>query len=191
MQSAQLRSKHNAQPPVMQDAYSENMSEETAGTAPRPYRATRRERLRQLVVEAGGASELGRICDTPKSHISAMLSGSRNVGDELATKLEQVMDKPDGWMDTPIDRAPPAQSSDSFVGEAISTYESQAMTRSSGLAKRLKAYLDWLDASQVPSAKLALARLMDGDLDEASTEAVLAKLDRATTLFRSEGHPSH
>lgn len=192
MQSAQLRAKHNAQLAVMQDAYSENMSEESASPhAPRPYRTTRRERLRQLVLEAGGASDLGRLSDTPKSHISAMLSGARNVGDELATKLEQVMDKPDGWMDTPIDRYKPAYIEEMGVGESTAPYAGEAVTRSSGLAKRLKSYLDWLDASQVPSAKAALVKLMDGDLDEASADAVLVKLDRATALFRSEGQASH
>lgn len=98
MQCAQLFPKHNAQQVVMQPAYSDRMKDE-ANSVERPYRLMRRLKLGQLVKEAGGATELGRLCDTPKSHISAMLSGARNVGDELATKLERVMDKPFGWMD--------------------------------------------------------------------------------------------
>lgn len=97
MQIAQLSAKHSAQLVVMQAAYSSNMNDEESPE--RPYRLTRRLKLGQLVREAGGASELGRLCDTPKSHISAMLSGARNVGDDLATKLERKMDKPLGWMD--------------------------------------------------------------------------------------------
>ena len=58
----------------------------------------RRGRLAALVAEAGGVA-LARLVGTPKSHISALVSGARGVGDELAAKLERHMQKPAGWMD--------------------------------------------------------------------------------------------
>lgn len=115
-----------------------------------------------------------------------MLSDARNVGDELATKLEQVMDKPIGWMDAPLDRYSPSSPDGLAVSEAHSAYQAQAVTRSCGLAKQIKDYIDWLDPSQVPSARTAIIKLLAGELDEASVESVLVKLDRATALFRSE-----
>jgi len=59
----------------------------------------RRERLAELVKEAGGASELARLAGTPKTHLSALQAGNRGIGDDLAAKFELVMDKPAGWMD--------------------------------------------------------------------------------------------
>ena len=56
-------------------------------------------RLAALVAEAGGSVALARLVGTPKSHISALMSGARGVGDELAAKLERHMQKPAGWMD--------------------------------------------------------------------------------------------
>lgn len=71
----------------------------------RPFRVSRRLRLSELAEEAGGVTKLALLAGTPKSHISAMTSGARNVGDDLATKLEKVMDKPLGWMDEPKEAA--------------------------------------------------------------------------------------
>lgn len=59
----------------------------------------RRTRLSALVNEAGGVAALGRLVGTPKSHVSALMSGARGVGDDLAAKLERQMQKPAGWMD--------------------------------------------------------------------------------------------
>jgi phage repressor protein C with HTH and peptisase S24 domain len=73
-----------------------------------PRHIRRQERLQELVEEAGGPAQLQRISGTPSSHISAMLSGNRGMGDQLAAKLEQAMGKPAGWMDEPS--APAADS---------------------------------------------------------------------------------
>lgn len=100
MHFAQLRRKHTATQTIMQDAYSAFMENDDA-LAPleRPSRLTRRLRLIDLIKEAGGPTQLALIVEIPKSHISAMQSGSRNVGDDLATKIESKMGKPFGWMD--------------------------------------------------------------------------------------------
>jgi DNA-directed RNA polymerase sigma subunit (sigma70/sigma32) len=72
----------------------------------RPYRVSRRLRLAALIKEAGGVTKLAEAAEVPKSHISAMSSGTRNVGDDLATKLETVMHKPVGWMDESSEASP-------------------------------------------------------------------------------------
>lgn len=64
----------------------------------RRYR--RRVRLIQLLNEYGGVAQIGREAGTPKSHLSAMASGSRGLGDILAAKLESTYGKPEGWFDT-------------------------------------------------------------------------------------------
>lgn len=79
----------------MSDAGNQNQAEKDE----RPYRVTRRANLAQLVAEEGGVTKFALVVETPKTHISAMLKGSRNVGDELATKIEQKLEKPHGWMD--------------------------------------------------------------------------------------------
>lgn len=91
----------------MQGAYDAGMqNDEDEASQVRPYRLARRKNLSLLIAEAGGASQLARLCDTPKSHISAMSHGARNVGDDLASKLESVMEKPAGWLDVPHDGEP-------------------------------------------------------------------------------------
>lgn len=69
----------------------------------RPMRMTRQARLKLLVDEAGSAAALERSTGTPRSHISAMLVGSKGMGDDLATRLELALGRPFGWMDMPVD----------------------------------------------------------------------------------------
>ena len=64
-----------------------------------PRRARRRERLAELISEVGSASKLATETGTPKSHISAMQSGARGLGDVLAEKLERHYGKNPGWFD--------------------------------------------------------------------------------------------
>lgn len=93
MHIAQLMTKHTAQLPVMQHAYPCGM----AISSLRHLR--RRSNLEALVKEFGGASALALHIGTPKTHISALLAGSRGIGDQLAAKLERKCEKPAGWMD--------------------------------------------------------------------------------------------
>lgn len=45
---------------------------------------------------------MARESGTPKSHFSAMVNGSRGMGDGLAAKLEALYAKPSGWFDQPL-----------------------------------------------------------------------------------------
>lgn len=58
-----------------------------------------------LIAEIGGKkSELAAMAETDPAYISQILSTTakkpRNIGDELARKLETACNKPRGWMDT-------------------------------------------------------------------------------------------
>ena len=62
--------------------------------------------LELLVAEAGSAAELARRAATNESYLSQIRrqfltpkGTPRNVGDDLAVKLEKGMEKPGGWMD--------------------------------------------------------------------------------------------
>jgi len=68
----------------------------------------RLQNLEILITEAGSALNLARRAGTSGSYLSQVrrqlptAKGTpRNMGDELANKLEQAMDKPEGWMDEP------------------------------------------------------------------------------------------
>lgn len=47
----------------------------------------------------GGATQVAIESGTPKSHISALVNGTRAVGDKLAAKFEALYGKPIGWFD--------------------------------------------------------------------------------------------
>lgn len=77
----------------MQFAYSSRMTIKS-------FRHLRRQaNLEVLVKEFGGPSAFADLVGTPKSHISALLSGARGVGDQLAAKIERKCNRPHGWMD--------------------------------------------------------------------------------------------
>ena len=67
----------------------------------------RLENLRQLVEEAGGATELAKKAGYKQpSYIYQILNQSaiqngkpKNIGSNMARKLEQAMGKEEGWMD--------------------------------------------------------------------------------------------
>lgn len=113
----------------------------------RPYRAARRANLAQLVSEEGGVTKFALLIDTPKTHISAMLKGNRNVGDELASKIEHRLDKPIGWMD---------QLQSSEVGRSpIEPGDPTPVTV-------LMRYLESINPVLLPSARELLHKLIDG-----------------------------
>lgn len=78
------------------------MDEALDGGRERPIRALRRKRLALLIAEYGGPKALGDKADTTDTHLIAMEKGRRNIGDKLATKLEEACGKPFGWMDGAI-----------------------------------------------------------------------------------------
>ena len=62
--------------------------------------------LERLIAEAGSAKRLARLAASSSSYLSQVRrrrrspAGSpRAVGDDLASRLERAMEKPDGWMD--------------------------------------------------------------------------------------------
>lgn len=64
-----------------------------------------------LIDEVGKKSDLAKIADTDPAYISQILSkkNPRNIGDDLARKLEKGCRKPRGWMDTYHDKTPTKQ----------------------------------------------------------------------------------
>lgn len=87
----------------MQAAYSDQMDDE------RPHRAIRRYWLKELLRENGGPKKLAAELGSPDTHLIACEKGRRNIGDDLATKIEVAAGKPFGWMDRPIPGAPQVQ----------------------------------------------------------------------------------
>lgn len=84
----------------MQVAYAPKMEITEQAKEESPRRLRRRLRLVQLLEEFGGVAQVGRELGTPKSHLSAMASGSRGLGDKLASKIEATYGKPTGWFDS-------------------------------------------------------------------------------------------
>lgn len=70
--------------------------------------AIRRENLLRLLEEAGTQERLAERCDVSHIYLNQIknmrpdpATGKiRNVGNQLARKLEKGMNKPEGWMDT-------------------------------------------------------------------------------------------
>ena len=81
MQSAQLMPEHIASRRNMQGAYPSHMAKERA------YRENRRQWLSLWADEVGGPKRLADLTDTVDTHITAVIKGRRNVGDDLAEKL--------------------------------------------------------------------------------------------------------
>jgi hypothetical protein len=61
----------------------------------------RLQNLRALAKSVGGVSALARKLQRSQSQISHLISSNpiKNIGDRLATEIESVFEKPDGWLD--------------------------------------------------------------------------------------------
>lgn len=94
----------------MQVAYPHEVVKERA------YRENRRQWLSVWADEAGGPKRLAELTDTVDTHITAILKGRRNVGDDLAEKLERKLGKPEGVMDFPAPGAPTTLDTDFLPG---------------------------------------------------------------------------
>jgi len=99
MQVAQLVAEHTAWGPTMQVAYARGMDE------PRPYRDYRRRHLSALIRRFGGPKALAaKLGATPDTHLIAIEQGRRQIGDDLASKLEDVAGMERGELDRrPVD----------------------------------------------------------------------------------------
>lgn len=64
----------------------------------RPYRTYRQQRLETLLTEAGGPKELMRLSEVTDTYLTACRKGKRFVGDDVAGRLEKVMDRPSGLL---------------------------------------------------------------------------------------------
>jgi SOS-response transcriptional repressor LexA len=80
----------------------------------RKYEQTRLKNLEILISEAGSAAQLARAVGTNSSYLSQVRNQlptrngtPRAIGDDLATKLETGMNKPQGWMDDNHDNQSP------------------------------------------------------------------------------------
>lgn len=71
-----------------------------------PRHRRRRLNLLALIAEEGGVTSLARLVGTPKSHLSAMSTGERGMGDALAAKIEEKCGKPPGWLDADPEAEP-------------------------------------------------------------------------------------
>ena len=78
----------------------------------------RRINLERLITEVGSAAALARLTDTDPAYLSQIRTKVRtprgtvrNIGENLARRLEEGTNKPYGWMDlahdTPDDKSPP------------------------------------------------------------------------------------
>ncbi len=63
--------------------------------------ARRRLRLRQLIEEQfeGNQLRMARAVDLSRSHIRRALAGGVNLGEHAASRIEQMLGLPHGWMD--------------------------------------------------------------------------------------------
>lgn len=64
--------------------------------------ARRRLRLRQLIEERfeGNQSRMARAVDISRTQIRTALTGGVNLGEHAASRIEEKLGLPDGWMDS-------------------------------------------------------------------------------------------
>lgn len=95
MQIAQLIPEHNASFETMQPAYPMRVEEKDR----RPYRLLRQQWMQHYQNQVGGPGALAAALDSTDTHITAMVKGRRNVGDDLADKLEETFSLLPGTID--------------------------------------------------------------------------------------------
>lgn len=109
----------------MQVAYAPLMPKDRA------YRDHRRYWLARWVAELGGPKAFAQAVETVDTHVTAMLKGRRNVGDELAERIERKLGREAGDMD----REPPQDagenvtiSSPTMAGEPTPAFQVRRIT---------------------------------------------------------------
>ena len=163
MQVASLMTKHTASPATMQVAYADVMEE-----VRRPYRINRQLWLEHWLQKKGGPKKVAELLDSVDTHLTAMAKGRRNVGDELATKMEEAFGLDPGDMD----RAPPGPIQKSaqtgkinagdvvdFLAERLIALEEDARTE---IAKRVNVLATTPDSAM---GKQALLKSLIGRTD--------------------------
>ena len=94
MQIAPLITEHSALLITMQVAYPSSVEENR-----RPYRVRREKWLLHWLQEVGGPKALASALESTDTHLTAMSKGRRNVGDDLADKMEAHFGLPHGATD--------------------------------------------------------------------------------------------
>lgn len=85
----------------MQAAYPANMEK-----SQRPIRRIRQARMNEAAKLAGSQAALGLLLGIKKPYINAICNGKRDLGDELANRIEDALEKPRGWMDSDPEAQP-------------------------------------------------------------------------------------
>lgn len=144
MQVAQLIPEHNASLETMQPAYPMRVEQKDR----RPYRILRQQWMQHYQNAVGGPGALAAALDSTDTHITAMVKGRRNVGDDLADKLELTFNLSPGTIDA---RDPSGLSASQKVGEA------PAQPSAPTLAQALEVVMDAMAQS---TAKAELKQLL-------------------------------
>ena len=60
----------------------------------------RRLKLKKLELEYGSQVVLAEVIELSPARVNHLLTGQRNIGEKAARKIEQIIKKPIGWLDT-------------------------------------------------------------------------------------------
>ena len=60
----------------------------------------RRLKLKKLELEYGSQVVLAEVIELSPARVNHLLTGQRNIGEKAARKIEQLIKKPIGWLDT-------------------------------------------------------------------------------------------
>ena len=111
----------------------------------------RRENMRALARQAGGISEIAERLDKSQSQISHLIGSNpiKNIGDRIASEVEQAFNKPHGWLDREHFR----------VQEAKAIYELSDNHKKDNMLYRVVPILDWEDIRNWPALPTGEAHL--------------------------------
>ena len=149
MQFAQLLPEHSAYAGVMQGAYAPTMEKESS-----PRQQRRRARLAAFFRDVATAAEVAQEIGTPASYLSAILGGSRGLGDAVAAKIEKAYELGEGWFDA--EEAPPLSAD---LMEKVKSLQPEEL-------KRLEGVMRWhlgIPLASNPSASEANQQAKDYD----------------------------
>lgn len=113
----------------------------------RPIRVIRRNKLNQLLADAGGAKALSSKAEKglTDTHLIACAKGRRDIGDDLATRIEIAAGKHFGWMDTPDEHSQQkADHSGNALGLAIKVLAEALIPADDGVRGVVQALLSQL-----------------------------------------------
>jgi hypothetical protein len=153
----------------------------------RPINAMRRRKLAQLLVEAGGPKKLAAMSGSVDTHLTTVKNGRKDVGDALATKLEQACGKPFGWMDSDPADVPSIDQLSSRESMLIGSYRAFARRASSHELEQLQTLLS--DVAAVPDGLIEAA--LRGAVGGIATALTKAKQTAATKVGGAQPNPSH